>query len=254
MLAWMGPIALRSVFSLSLLLPLSLLAGCSEVVNITYANKSREKGMGLYKDRSYVEAAGAFANAIRQDPRDFEAHFYLGVCHDEMGQHQQAFQQYRTSLDVMARYITGQYDPKFREMVLDTLAASVARHDVGDVELSRLEDRARTGRNAEDWFVVAKVYRLKGDPDMAIDAYRRAAQWDPASFAVRKEFGLWLLDPLNQPREAEQHLRQAFKLNANDEAVLAGLERLGITPIASPALPQGQTPRSAPLVSPAALR
>jgi tetratricopeptide (TPR) repeat protein len=219
MLARTGHVALRSLFSLSLILPLAALTGCSEVVNITYANKSREKGMGLYKDQSYVDAAGAFANAVRQDPRDFESHFYLGVCNDEMGQHQQAFQQYRTSLDVMARYIAGQYDPKFREMVLDTLAASVARNDVGDVELGRLEERARTGRNAEDWFVVAKVYRLKGDPDLAIYAYRRAAQWAPASFAVRKEFGLWLLDPLNQPREAEQHLRHAYKLNANDASM-----------------------------------
>jgi Tfp pilus assembly protein PilF len=231
MLAGNGRFAPRSIVLPSLMLCLAALTGCSEVVNLTYASKSRQQGMSLYTDRSYAEAAGAFANAVRQDPRDFESHFYLGVCHDELGQHQQAFQQYRTSLEVMARYIAGQYDPKFREMVLDTLAASVARNDPGDVELGRLEERARSAGSAEDWFVVAKVYRLKGDLDLAIDAYRRALRWDSAGFAVRKEFGLWLLDPLNQPREAEQHLRQAYRLNPNDEAVLAGLERLGITPL-----------------------
>src|SRR5262249_1572366 len=84
------------VLSLAAAALLSLF-GCAEVVN--YSDRSRQQGLQLYQDKAYTDAAGAFRNAIRQDPGDYESHFYLGVCYDELGQHPLAFSQYRTSLD-----------------------------------------------------------------------------------------------------------------------------------------------------------
>ena len=222
------------LFSLLGLASLLAMTGCADVV--TYANRSREEGKRLYDGKQYTDAAGAFRNAIRQDPRDYESHFYLGVCYDEMKQHQQAFPQYKTSLDVMARYMEGQYDFEFRQMMLDTMAASVAKNDRNDAELNTWEERAKASNKAEDWFVVAKVYRLRGDADRSIDAYRRAAKWDPESFLIRKELGLYLLEPLNQRKDAEYFLRQAYRINSWDSTVNAALERLGVVPLPDPTI------------------
>lgn len=204
------------------------LAGCLDL--FTFSRKTEEEGMRLYSERMYADAAGAFRNSIRQDPQNYHSHFYLGVCSEELKEYQQAFQEYYTALEVMEHSIAGKYDYEFRLIVLDTLAAAIAHHDVGEVELNRVESRAKTTQSAEDWFLLAKTYRLRGDADMALDCYRRAAKWDTGNYPIRKEFGLYLLDPLNQRQEAEYYLRQAFRLEPNDEAVNKALDRLGVVP------------------------
>src|SRR5882724_7748866 len=82
-------VAMRAAIA-SLLVSLSLISsGCTEA--LTYANKSREEGQRLYDQHYYADAAGAFRNSIRQDPRDFRSQYYLGLCYDELKQHHQAF-------------------------------------------------------------------------------------------------------------------------------------------------------------------
>lgn len=220
--------AFRTLLAAVLALPI-LLTGCTQDV-VTFANKSREEGMLFYNERAYSDAAGAFRNAVRQDPRDARSHFYLGVCYDELKQHQQAFSQYRTALEVLKQTHQETTDTEFYEMILDTLAGSIARYDEGEVELNNVEKKAKGSQIAEDWFVLAKVYRQRGDADRAIDAYKRAARWDTADFHTRKELGLYLLEPLNQTQEAEYWLRQAYRLEPNDDALNAGLQKLGINP------------------------
>src|SRR5882762_1718874 len=117
----------------SLLLAFSLIStGCTEV--LTYANKSREEGVRLYNDHYYADAAGAFRNAVRQDPRDYRSQYYLGLCYDELKQYHQAFSSFRTSLDVMTQLGPNLVDPSFRPLVLDAYGASVARHDENESE------------------------------------------------------------------------------------------------------------------------
>jgi Tfp pilus assembly protein PilF len=204
------------------------LTGCSDV--LTYANKSREEGMALYKEGAYADAAGAFRNSIRQDPRQYESHYYLAVCYDKMGQHHQAFSEYRTALDVMDRTLAGKSDYDTRPQIIDSYAQSIARHDTGDIELSTLIQKAEANHRAQEWVVLAKVYRTRGDADSAIDAYRRANHRDAQGFAVRKEFGLYLLE-LNQGKDAEYYLRQAYRINTADEQVNTGLRQLGLVPV-----------------------
>ena len=56
------------------------------------------------------------------------------------------------------------------------------------------------------------------------------AHWDAQDFAVRKEFGLYLLE-LAQAKDAEYYLRQAYRINATDEQVNTGLRQLGLVPV-----------------------
>ncbi len=205
-----------------------LLAGCSEVY--TTARRSNEEGMRLYSERMYTEAAGAFRDAVKQDPRDYNSQFYLGVCYDEFKQHQAAFKQYRIALDLMEALPWGKRDDEFRQLVLDTYASAVARYDDREGELNEIEKRAGENPTANNWFLLAKCYRLRGDADNALIAYRKAALTDNWDFFIRKEAGLYLLDPLGQRQEATYYLLQAHRLNPNDLAVNTGLTRLGVNP------------------------
>ena len=170
-----GP-AVRSLLLTVLSSVLIVVSGCTDV--LTYSNQSYEAGMARYNNRMYSDAAGAFRDAVRQDPRHYHAQFYLGVCYDELGQQQQAFNQYKTALEVMANTMEGKYDRPFRLLVLDAYAAAVVRGDKGDVELNAIARRTEGSQKSEDWFLLAKVNRLRGDADSALTAYRKAAQWD----------------------------------------------------------------------------
>ena len=222
--------------------------GCGDV--ITFSNKAREEGLRLYSEGMYSDAAGAFRTAIRQEPRDYRSHFYLGVCYDEMKQYQQAFQQYHAAREIMMQTPEGRADTDFRAVVYETLASAIARNDDRDIELTRAVKRARESQKAEDWLLLAKVYRLKGDADLAIDAYRRACHWDSGNFEIRKEFGLYLLDPLNQPREAEYYLRQAYRIDPNDADVREALARLGVNPPAAERAREPEPARPRPYTGP----
>jgi tetratricopeptide (TPR) repeat protein len=150
-------------------------------------------------------------------------------------------------------------DPNFRQQVLDAYGASVARHDENESEVNALTKRAQGGTTGEEWFILAKAFRLRGDADRAIDAYTRAARVAGDNFFIRKEFGLYLLDPLAQNKEAEYWLRLANRLQPSDQEVNAGLAKLGVTITASSRsrepIPRTPPPRQAivtPTVAPSA--
>jgi Tfp pilus assembly protein PilF len=226
------------------------LAGCTET--FTYAERSRREGLGLYNQKAYEEASGAFVTAIRQDPRDYESQYYLGKCYDEMNLHQQAFAQFRTAMDVVNGTYGGRNDPEFRVKIIDGYAQSVARYDEGGLELNSLERKAQEMKRAQEWLILAKVHRLRTDADSALTAYRNALHWSPNDFGIRKEFGLYLLDPLRQREQAELQLSLAYRLNANDEQVVAALRGLGKLPppTAPPVTGDPQISRPVPPNSP----
>jgi tetratricopeptide (TPR) repeat protein len=224
-------VAMRAAIASILLAVLFFTTGCTEV--LTYANKSRDEGMRLYDQRYYADAAGAFRNAIRQDPRDYRSQYWLGLCYDELKQHHQAFSSFRTSLDVMTQLGPNFVEGDFRQQVLDAYGASIARHDDNESEINALTKRAASSNTGEEWFILAKAFRLRGDADRAVDAYTRAARVAGDDFFIRKEFGLYLLDPLGQNKDAEYWLRMANRLEPRDEQVNAGLAKLGVTVTAS---------------------
>ena len=53
--------------------------GCAEA--ITYSKDAHKEGMSLYEQGDYVDAAAAFSNAVRQNPRDYPSYFYLGASY-----------------------------------------------------------------------------------------------------------------------------------------------------------------------------
>jgi len=236
MIGSIGRVFLRGLITIATVLPLIALTGCHEV--FTYARQSRTEGLSLYKQKAYPEAAGAFRNATRQDPRDYESHFWLAQCYDQMELYQEAFAEYQAALEILPNTYGGKNDEEFRQQIMAGYAESIARFDKRDIELNALEKRAETTQRAQEPLIIAKVYRIRGDADLAILAYKRATNWSPSDFAIRKEFGLYLYDTLHQNRDGEYQLKLAYRLDANDKEVITALQKLGALPI--PKLPSEQ--------------
>jgi tetratricopeptide (TPR) repeat protein len=119
--------------------------------------------------------------------------------------------------------------------------------------VNKVEQGARGLQGAkagQEFFVLAKVYRQRMLPDMAIDYYNRACLNDAKNFAYLKEFGLYL-EQLQQNEKAEQTLRKAYAINQTDPEVTSALQRLGVVPglslknkddLAQPLIPKGPIP------------
>jgi tetratricopeptide (TPR) repeat protein len=227
-----------------------LLAGCAGQIH--NAPDMRVEGNRLMAMKDYQGAAGAFSQATRMDPRDYQSHYYLARCQEELKQYQLAFKSYRTALAISQTNDELGMRPK----IIDSYASCVAQHDERDVELNGAEAEARANPTGDNHILLARTFRYRGDHDMAIRAYNQAALADAKSFAIHKEMGLYLLDTLGQTKEAELPLRKAYSLNSQDQEVQAALRRLNLVPAPSvkerdeagrPMAPKGSLPEVNPL-------
>jgi tetratricopeptide (TPR) repeat protein len=239
------------------------LVGCqssdfsSAVTNVLVPGnvQSREKGITQYNAGDYADAAAAFNNAVRQDPRDYQSHYYLGRAYEAMGSYQQSVQSYHTSLQVMDNSRSGRDDATFRQKVLDGLASAIAKSEDQFAATASLRQKANP--TAEDQYVLAKVMRIHGDADSAVQAYGDAARMDPTSLPIAREYGLYL-DQLNQIQQAKPLLIRAYRLNRRldkpeDVQIDAALRRGDVVPgpalmdekdLSKPVVPLGPLPES----------
>lgn len=227
----------------------SLGTGCAEL--ITYSNQSNEQGEKLAAQGQYEDAAGAFANATEQNPRNYKAFYNLGQSYEKLGRDQQALQSYRTALEVMPTSDTGRSDFAFRDKAVDALAKCVAKSDARDAEITLLQDKAARSGTPVDWFVVARTFAELGDADNAFDAYDRALLASGKGDAsIAKSYGLYLVQ-VNQRKHAEVVLVKAYQLNPEDAEVASALRQIGIVPgpsllepdqLTRPFIPKGPLP------------
>ncbi|MDB5328747.1 MAG: Domain containing protein [Phycisphaerales bacterium] len=230
------------------LLALTLAAGCGSVV--TFSKVSRDKGIEQLAAGQYAEAEGAFADAIRQNPRDYQSHTYLGILYDRQKQYTNALAHFKTSLDVQPLSEAGAKDPDFRVKTLTAQADTWAKVPDNDRSVNDLTAKAAASTTGEEAFQLARIFSGRGDADSAVAAYNQAAQQAPYKFYIVKAQGLYFIrQGLKAP--AEQALRQAYRINDQDAEVNAGLRSLGIIPgpslkdptqLQKPMLPTGPLP------------
>lgn len=245
-------VAIRPV--LLALASLALATGCAEM--ITYSGAAEEKGIELMRQARYEEAAGAFRDAVRQNPRKYTSFFYLGACYERMGREQEALQSYHAALDVLPPRINTA-DPneretvEFREKAVNGLAEFVARANSRDQELAAMEAKAQKSRLPIDSYALAAAHAAAGDADSAVDAYDQAFMLsERQDFPIAKKYALYLMQ-INQSRRAEPVLVSAYRLNPGDAEVNAALRKLGVVPgpsllapnqLHSPIVPKGPLP------------
>ena len=230
-------------------LALLLITGCQQEL-ISHNAESRAAGVKAFGDGQYGDAAGAFRNAVRADPRDYKSQFYLGQCYEKMNQPQQALQAYKASLDAQPHTLAGQEDKAQRLATVEALAGCISKSDNRDAEVSKVEQVARGSNDPQQYLLLAKIYQSRGDADSALDAYNHAALNASNDFTILKEYGLYL-EQLGQTQKATIQLKRAYQMNAGDQQVNAALQRLHVVPgpglkdeaqLTKPPLPEGPLP------------
>ncbi len=238
----------RQLATLFIASSLFLAGGCGEY--ITFSKQSRARGLQYMETNQTEQARGAFRDAVRQNPRDYQSYHYLAGLYEKEKAYSQAVTNYRTSLDVQNITEEGRGDLEFKLKTIDAFAKCLAVADTHDSEVNALETIAAGSTSGDEYLVLAKTFANRGDADSAIEAYAKAAQQAPKSFYIAKDQGLYLEQVGHKPL-AEQALRRAYRLNPNDEAVNTALRRLGVIPgpalkeegeLVQPTLPRGPIP------------
>ena len=208
------------------------LAGCSSMQGVdvlTWSNDAKRQGMQQYNDGRYPEAAGCFRNAIRQNPADPESEFWLAMCYEQIQSYHEAIDAYKTSLQLMPRPDSAHYSVAMHDNAFDRLAHIVAANDPTGSETDLIEQTALQSNSSEQYRLLGRIYRYRGDADTSLTDYRRAVRIDADSFVAQREFGLYL-EQLSQNQEAGQVLRDAYRINQNDDQVNSALLRIGMEP------------------------
>jgi Tfp pilus assembly protein PilF len=240
------PRSIQFTASVALLL---VLVGCAGQEIISTNKQHREEGIEQFNQQNYADAAGSFRSAARQDPRDYRSLFYLAASYERMGQFHQSIEAYKSSLDAQPRTLAGQEDEAGRLRTMDAMASLIARTDTRDAELNLIEQRAKSAQDPQELFLLAKIYRFKGDADSAVDSYNRAALKTPKDFSLVKEYAIYLGQLKDQ--RAEKMLRKAYAMRTTDDEIAAALRSLGVVPgpalkdekdLVAPPLPKGPIP------------
>jgi tetratricopeptide (TPR) repeat protein len=223
--------------------------GCSDM--ITYSQDAQREGIKLYQKQNYADAAGAFRNSVRQNPRNYEGYYWLGMSYEKIGQYQQSIAAFKTARDIINVAPEGKYDDDMRGKIISGLANSIAKSDQRDIETDSASAEARNYGGADRYFLLAKIYAYRGDADSAIDSYNRAALLEPQAFYIAKDYGLYM-ERIGQKQKAESPLRRAYSLHQDDAEVNAALRRIGVIPgpsilnedqLARPVIPKGPIPK-----------
>lgn len=240
-----------------LLLTGLFVGGCTTDMQVlTSERKTRIEGARLYNRGDYENATGTFRNAIKQDPRDFRSQYYLGLSYERQGNYQQAVQCYKASMQIMRESLAGRDAIEFRQVVMNSLAAALCKHDDNALEQNLLQKQAKDVKvddklRAESYFLLAKVQRYRRDADSALTSYFKASEIDAGDFYLQKEAGLYMLQ-LGQKRQAEAPLQRASKINSRDAEVNAALQQLNLPlPLAAIRNENGIKPLHNPVPLPA---
>ncbi len=231
-----------------LLMSAIALVGCADIT--TFSKQSHDQGMEYYEQHDYANAAGAFRNAVRQVPNDYQDHYYLAQSYAQQGLWQQAIHSYYDAWEIMKTDGFGQQDTRLRYQVISGLAHAIASSDTRDSEINAAQAKAQSTPTTEQYLLLAKIFVERGDADSAIDAFNRATMLDPDNFGIAKEYGLYL-ERLGQNDKAAVPLRHAYALDSSDKQVSDALRQIGIVPgpsikdqdaLAKPIVPRGPIP------------
>jgi len=214
---------------------------------LTWSKDAKREGIQQYNDGRYAEAAGAFRNAIRQNPQDPESEYLLGLCYEQTQSWHEAIDAYKTFLQLMPPPGTVHYSIGMHDSAFDRLAHIIASHDPTGTETDLVAQTAAQSHLSEDFRLLGRVLRFRGDADSALENYRRAVQIEPENFAAQRELGLYL-EQLTQNQEAGQVLRDAYRLNQRDDQVNNALRRIGLEP--GPDLLPHQQPQARQITMP----
>jgi tetratricopeptide (TPR) repeat protein len=160
------------------------------------------EGMKALDAKQYAAAVDLFTKAVAADPKDYSAHFNLGLAYSLMGNDAEAIPQYKTVLDLKPGVYQAELNLGISLLRTKDAAGAVPHLTAAVVE------RPKESRPA---FNLGQAQLELGHFPEAAQAFSQALSIDESAAA---EAGLGkALARQNHPSEAEPHYRKAIALD-----------------------------------------
>ncbi len=179
-----------------------------------------KKAVEAAQNRDFATAEPLLKKAAEDDPKNYQAWFYLGYVYNETNRQDLAIQAYHKALELQPGVIESNLN-------LGVLLAQQGSSDAGRY----LRAAAKLKPSTEQLDTIAKVWMLlaskleKTDPAGAVDAYQTAAELHPNDPAPLIELGQMLENRKDLPG-AEKAYKQALAREPGNGNVLAVLSNI----------------------------
>lgn len=159
----------------------------------------QEEGIKALEARQYPAAIAAFEKAVAADPKDFSAHFHLGLAHGMAGNTAAAIKSYRETLSLK---------PGLYEAELNLAVVLIDGRQAGEA-VSLLKSAVEKKPNEfRPNYYLAEALLATGQFAEADPAFRKALMADPASVPAKAGLGRSLARQ-GKLKDAEPLLREA---------------------------------------------
>lgn len=197
----------------------------------------RQRAQSFFRLGKLPEARVLYEQLCRDNPRDTESHYMLGLIHGQSGEFELAAEYFRRTVAIDASVVVahrglgevrkaqGDYpgaETCFREALrLQPDAPDVALVLAGVLlEQEKLADAERClrgvlrshPRSAEALVTLGEIHHVRRQLREAIGFYRRALEIQPDLTATHYRLGV-ALHALGRPRDAIPHFQEALRLN-----------------------------------------
>lgn len=169
-----------------------------------------KRGIAAMKSGDWNGARDAFEAALKKNPKQADAHFYLGVVMEKTGDKTSAEKHYKDALAA---------DPNLDEAAVNLTAFYIDAQKWDDAVALAKKGVAKNDKNAAMHLSLAVALAGKGDQDGAVKEFERATRLEPNNAEYFLAYGHQLAE-WKKP-EAVTKLKQALAV-AHDDAGLLG--------------------------------
>ncbi len=207
-------------------------------------------GRSFQRDRVWRDDISLFESMVRADPRNADAHCWLGAAYQTGNNLEAAVDELRTAIRLdpdiaeahvnlglaygamndsageMAEYKTAErLKPDLIEAHLD-LGVAYARQNRPDGAIGEFQTAARLAPdNAQAYYNLGLAYAGKGQLYPALEAFSRAAQLAPGNSMAHNNLGV-TYEQLGRAGDAVAEFRTALKIDPANTKAMENLERL----------------------------
>lgn len=184
--------------------------GSSEGPVATSTSDDVTRGTAAIKAGDWTTARAAFEAAIKKNPKQADAHYYLGLVMDKTGDKAAAEKSYKTAIDLQ---------PDLQEAAENLTAIYVEGQKYDEAIGIAKKALARNAKNAEMQLNLAVALSGKGDVDGATKAFDDAVKLAPNDARFYLAYAQHL-GAAKKHDDAVAKLKQAQRVAGDDPAML----------------------------------
>ena len=168
------------------------------------------RGTAAVKAGDWTSARAAFEAAIKKNPKQADAHYYLGLVMDKTGDRAAAEKSYKTATELQ---------PDLQEASENLTAIYIETQKFDEAIAIAKKALTRNSKNAEMQLNLAVALSGKGDADGATKAFEDALKLAPNDARFYLAYADHLM-AAKKPQEAIAKLKQAQRVAGDDAAML----------------------------------